>query len=290
MALFTNPLGRAASTYLGPMTWAALQASAYANGSVGLAALSADASVFITDWRVAMVPSADKTYWDCPHKFALDNFSATNAAVVYAATGTSASAVASSNAGATTRVTHTGHGLTAANNGVSVYVSAGTNWAVGLYPFTYVDANNYDLAVAWNASFGTPTVRVATGASLKTTLRSITIPAGLMQNNSELTCESEWKFTQSANYKYVVTEFGGTVILTATTLSYDGWFDARRTRNCGVKNAQVSPDASLNGIGVTTVRDTSVNTANANTWAYIADPRAVNEFVRLCGATLLLKI
>lgn len=51
------------STYLGPMTWAELQASAYADGSVGLAALGADASVFVTDRRIVMIPSAAKTFW-----------------------------------------------------------------------------------------------------------------------------------------------------------------------------------------------------------------------------------
>lgn len=51
------------STYLGPMTWAELQASAYADGSVGLAALAADASVFVTDRRVVMIPNAAKTSW-----------------------------------------------------------------------------------------------------------------------------------------------------------------------------------------------------------------------------------
>ena len=51
------------STYLGPMTWAELQASAYADGSVGLAALEADASVFVTDRDVAYIPNDAKTAW-----------------------------------------------------------------------------------------------------------------------------------------------------------------------------------------------------------------------------------
>lgn len=55
--------GGSGSTYLGPMTFAELQSSAYADGSVGLAALAADASVFVTDRRVVMIPNAAKTSW-----------------------------------------------------------------------------------------------------------------------------------------------------------------------------------------------------------------------------------
>lgn len=55
--------GGSGSAYLGPMTWAELQASAYADGSVGLAALPTDASVFVTDRRIVMIPSAAKTFW-----------------------------------------------------------------------------------------------------------------------------------------------------------------------------------------------------------------------------------
>lgn len=53
----------AGASYLGPMTWAELQASAYADGSVGLAALEADASVFVTDRDVAYIPNDAKTAW-----------------------------------------------------------------------------------------------------------------------------------------------------------------------------------------------------------------------------------
>lgn len=53
----------AGAQYLGPMTWAALQAGDYADGSPGLAALPVDATVFVTDRASAYVPSTDKTYW-----------------------------------------------------------------------------------------------------------------------------------------------------------------------------------------------------------------------------------
>ena len=49
--------------YLGPMTWAALQGGAYADGSPGLAALPVDATVFVTDRLGAYVPNAGKTAW-----------------------------------------------------------------------------------------------------------------------------------------------------------------------------------------------------------------------------------
>jgi hypothetical protein len=79
-----------------------------------------------------------------------------------------ASGVASASAGTKTRVTFT-HGLTAAENGLTLDVASGTNWTPGSYVLTYVDASNLDLDVAWNAAFGNPTIRSATIGITNTT-------------------------------------------------------------------------------------------------------------------------
>ena len=292
MANFTNPLGRAASTYLGRMTWAELQASAYANGSVGLAALDADASVFITDWRVTMVPNSGKTFWTCSSPIILAAFGspALGNDVVYTANGTTCTAVASASAGAATRCTHAGHGLTAANNGVSVYVSAGTNWAVGLYAMTYVDIDTYDLAVPWNAGFGIPTVRSVTGSLLQTVLRTVDIPAGLMQANSSIELSSAWEMTNSANNRYLTILFGGTAVLQLTSSSQPGFYDRREVRNRGAKNAQISQTPAIAGYFGGAPRLSTIDTALAQQLTFAADLRVVNEFIRIAGYTVSLVI
>ena len=290
MALFTNPLGRAASTYLGRMTWAELQASAYANGSVGLAALDEDACVFIKDWRVGMVPNADKTYWTSGSPIIIAAFGspALGNDVVYTANGTTCTAVARASAGAATRCTHAGHGLTAANNGVSVYVSAGTNWAVGLYAMTYVDIDTYDLAVPWNAGFGNPTVRSVTGSDLQTVLRTVDIPAGLMQAHSSIEISSTWQMTSSANSRHLTIMLGSALLLQLTSTSQSGFFDRREIRNRGVKNAQIGQKHDSAGYYGGTPRINTIDTALAQQLTFVADLKVVNEFIRIAGYTVSL--
>lgn len=281
------------STYLGPMTWAELQASEYANGSVGLAALDADASVFITDWRVAMVPNADKSYWTTSSPFVIEQFGspATGNDVVYIANGATSSAVASASSGTKTRVTITGHGLTSTNDGVSVYVSAGSNWAVGLYPYTYVDANNIDLSVAWNASFGNPTVRSVTGSLLQTLLKSVAIPAKLMQGHSKIEITDAWQFTSSANNRYMTIKHNSSDVFQVTTTSVPGYNGYRWIRNRGAKNAQIGPAIGGNGLYVgNTPRTATVDTDAASTIDFYADLRTVNEFMRIAGYTVTMTI
>ena len=292
MALFTNPLGRASTTYLGRMTWAELQASAYANGSVGLSGLGADASVFVTDWRVTMVPNSGKTFWTCSAPIIIAAFGspALGNDVVYTANGSTCSAVASASAGAATRCTHAGHGLTAANNGVSVYVSAGTNWAVGLYAMTYVDIDTYDLAVPWNAGFGIPTVRSVTGSGLQTVLRTVDIPAGLMQAHSSIELSSAWEMTNSANSRYATIQLGATNVLQLSPASTGGLFERREVRNRGVKNAQITQKTDFPGYSGGVPRLTTIDTALAQQLTFVADLRTVNEFIRIAGYTVSLVI
>ena len=292
MALFTNPLGRAASTYLGRMTWAELQASAYANGSVGLAALDADASVFITDWRVVMVPNSSKTFWTASSAVVLAAFGspALGNDVVYTANGTTCTAVASASAGAATRLTITGHGLTSANNGVSVYIASGTNWTAGLYAMTYVDANTIDVAAPWNASYGNPTVRSVTGSDLQTVLRTVDIPAGLMQAHSSIEISSTWQMTSSTNSRHLTIMFGGALLLQLTSVSQSGFFDRREIRNRGVKNAQIEQKHDTAGYYGGTPRLLAIDTALAQQLTFVADLKVVNEFIRIAGYTVSLVI
>lgn len=292
MALFTNPLGRASTTYLGRMTWAELQASAYANNSVGLSGLDADASVFVTDWRVVMTPNSDKTFWTSSSAIILAAFGspALGNDVVYTANGTTCTAVASASAGAATRLTITGHGLTSANNGVSVYIESGTNWTAGLYAMTYVDANTIDVAATWNASYGNPVVRSVTGSLLQTVLRTVDIPAGLMQAHSSIEISSAWQVTSSANNRYLTINFGAGVILQLTPTSQSGLFDRRETRNRGVKNEQITQSTVGSPYAGTTPKLTYVDTAAASQLTFVADLRTVNEFTRIAGYTVSLVI
>ena len=292
MANFTNPLGRASSTYLERMTWAELQASAYANGSVGLSGLGADASVFVTDWRVTMVPNSGKTFWTSSSAVILAAFGspALGNDVVYTANGTTCTAVASASAGAATRLTIVGHGLTSANNGVSVYVASGTNWTAGLYAMTYVDADNIDIAAPWNASYGNPVVRSVTGSSLQTILRTVDIPAGLMQAHSSIEMSSTWEMTNSANSRYLTILFGGSPVLQATSANQPGFFDRRETRNRGVKNAQITQLTGSPGYFGGIPKYTWIDTAAAQQLTFVADLRVVNEFIRIAGYTVSLVI
>jgi len=292
MALFTNPLGRASSTYLDRMTWAELQASAYANNSVELSGLGADASVYVTDWRVTMVPNSSKTFWTSSSPIILAAFGspALGNDVVYTANGTTCTAVASASAGAATRLTITGHGLTSANNGVSVYIASGTNWTAGLYAMTYVDANTIDVAAPWNASYGNPVVRSVTGSLLQTILRTVDIPAGLMQANSSIETSSTWQMTSSANNRYLTINLAGNEILQLTSSNQAGFFDRRETRNRGVKNAQITQNAGSTPYVGSIPRLTSVDTAAASQLTFVADLRTVNEFIRIAGYTVSLVI
>lgn len=292
MALFTNPLGRASSTYLGRMTWAELQASAYANNSVGLSGLGADASVFVTDWRATLVPNSDKTFWTCSSPIIIAAFGSTALGndVVYTANGTTCTAVASASAGAATRLTIVGHGLTSANNGVSVYVASGTNWTAGLYAMTYVDADNIDVAAAWNAAYGNPVVRSVTGALLQTVLRTVDVPAGLMQAHSSIEISSAWQMTSSSNNRYMTINLASSEVFQYTWNTQPGLFDRREIRNRGVKNAQITQAASGNPFTGTTPRLTSVDTALAQQLTFVADLRVVNEFIRIAGYTVSMVI
>jgi len=289
MALFTNPLARASTTYLGSMTGAALQASAYANGSVGLAALPLDACVFIEEYGAVFTPSYDKTYWRSSSPVIIANYGskATGDDVMYAASATSASAAATSDSGTKALITHTGHGLTAANNGVSLYVSAGTNWVPGLYVFTYVDANSYKLDVTWN-SHGTPTVRVVTGSMLQTVLRTETIPGWLMQKYSAMRISGlQWQMTSSTNNRYLTINLDGSEIMQMTSSNQSGLTDIRVTRNRGVRNAQIGPMASAIGVVGSTPRATSKDfAASDGALTFEADLRVVNEFIRIAGYTV----
>lgn len=277
------------ASYLGSMTGAELQSSAYANGSPGLAALDLDAMVFIEEYGAVFTPSYDKTYWRSSSPVIIANYSAKALGddVVYAASGTSASGAASSDSGTKALITHTGHGITADNNGVSLYVSGGTNWVPGLYVFTYVDPNSYKLDVTWN-SYGAPTIRTVTGSMLQTTLRTEIIPGWLMQKHSAMRISGlQWQMTSSANNRYLTINLDSFEIMQYTYPSQAGVNDMRVTRNRGVRNAQIGPWPTVLGVTANSLRTTSKDfAASDGTLTFVADLRVVNEFIRIAGYTV----
>ena len=157
-------------------------------------------------------------------------------------------------------MTHAGHGLPnlAAKN---VYVTGGTGWAVGLVGYTYIDANSYKLAVAYNANV--PTLRTATGAANPTTFRTITIPAGVQHANSAFSLYTEWSYTGSTNNKYAKVDYGAAMAClnaSMTGASDVSLSDTRRVFHRGNLAAQI---CQANPSGTAYGRSTSLPTTGA---------------------------
>ena len=289
MANFTNPLGRASSTYLGRMTWAELQASAYANGSVGLSGLGADASVFVTDWRVGMVPSAAKTYWGGEVPFAKNGFAAGEMSFVPCVTAITWTLDADPANGKTRLVSSAGHGLTAASNNKRIYTSAWSGTGiVGFYAMTYVDATHIDIAVAYSAGAGNPTI-TATGAEAP--LLTLTVPAALMQANSVIKITSQWSCTNSAADKKAIVRVGGDASLYGSIISSGGGSDQRLVRSLNSKSAQICQvNTSGSAFGGGTPRLTTINMANAFDIVFAARVDAVDNYLELSGYDITISV
>ena len=155
---------------------------------------------------------------------------------------------------------------------------------------TYVDADNIDIAAPWNASYGNPVVRSVTGSLLQTVLRTVDIPAGLMQANSSIEISSGWEMTSSANNRYLTILLGGASVLQLTSASQSGFFDRREVRNRSAKNAQISQTLGVAGYYGNTPRLSTIDTALAQQLTFVADLRVVNEFIRIAGYTVSLVI
>lgn len=285
MALFTNPLGNASSTYLGPMSWAALQASAYANGSVGLAALNADSSVFITDWRVAMVPSASKTYWECPHAITIAKAGLTSLNSVTGCNAAITWTLAADPSNGKTRITSSGaHGITSAVNGKCINITAWSGTGVaGLYTITYVDATNIDLTIAYSAGYGNPTVSpIATEVNILT----VSPPAKLMQASSQLRVTTEWRLTSSTNSHFCILRVGATAYMFITPSNVTGHHDLRLISNINSVSSQqgAKTDSSLYG-GSTSV-SSAIDTSASFDLNFRGRADTVAEFVELMHYTV----
>jgi hypothetical protein len=144
--------------------------------------------------------------------------------------------------------------------------------------------------VPWNAGFGIPTVRSVTGSLLQTTLRTVDIPAGLMQAHSSIEISSTWEMTNSANNRYLTILFGSAAVLQLTSSSQPGFFDRREVRNRGAKNSQISQTPAIAGYFGGTPRASTVDTSSAQQLTFVGDLRTVNEFIRIAGYTVSLVI
>lgn len=195
---------------------------------------------------------------------AIDEMSETNA-IVYPLQGSAPTATASSDAGASTTITHAGHGLPN-RAGTDIYITGGTGWAVGRVAYTYIDANSYKLPVAYNANV--PTIRTATNAGNPTTQKIITIPGGVLTKKGGFNLYNVWAFTDSSSNKYQKIDFGAAMnILNAVAnVGATSLNDERILRNRNNSLAQqkcqanVSNSAFSRNSGVPTLG--TENTAN----------------------------
>ena len=281
--------GGVPSVYLGAMTWAELQASEYANGSVGLAALDADASVTITGWAqpVVMVPNADKTYWQGSNGFfpiykaglsSLNSVTGCNAAITWT--------LAADPSNGKTRITASGaHGWTSAVNGKCADITAwsGTG-AAGLYELTYVDGTNMDLSVTYNAGYGNPTV---SPINTEVVLRTLSMPAALMQAQSQQRITTVWRLTSSSNSHYCIVRMGATAYLYVTPSSVTGYHDVERLiSNIGSVSSQVGQKSDSSPSGGGALATSSIDTSATFDIKPSGRTNTVNEYVELLHYTI----
>ena len=279
--------------------WVALQA-AFPNDGASLLNLPRGTSAWVKEFVAGtgiggrVYRAFAGTHWTAPHPITLfQSAVASGRDVMYAAAGASApSAVASASSGTKTRVTMTAHGLTSANNGVAVPVTAGTNWTPGLYVFTYVDANTFDLDVAWNASFGNPTITIATGSSLVTTIHSPgSIPAAMRRPNSVTRIESQWQMTNNANQKLYYIRQDANDVASGSITSQGGASDLRiiRQRNSLVSSIAQSASAGTAYSGSTPI-SLGADAGVARAINFGGDLRTGNDFMRIAGYTVSVEI
>ena len=277
------------STYLGPMTWAELQASAYANGSPLLAAMSADAQVLITGWAnpTVMMPSADRTYWQPQN--GLLTLAKAGLSTLNSITGCAAAitwTLAADPANGKTRITSSAaHGITSAVNGKCISITAwsGTG-AAGLYEITYVDTTNIDLTIVYNAGYGNPTV---SPVNTETTLVTVAVPAKLMQANSQIRLSTVWRLTSSANNHYLIVRMGANGYLFITPSNVTGFHDIGRViSNVNSKSLQFGPKSDLAPSGGGNLSTSTINTDLTFDLAFRARTDVVAEFAELLHYTV----
>lgn len=285
-------------------TFDELQESAFANGSAALFALPQNSWVSIREFiagtgrggtlkRSFAAVQAD-VHWTSESEVILfQDAVVTGNDVVYPA-NVSVVGVSSASSGTKTRVNMTGHGLTAASNGIGIAVTAGTNWTPGRYAMTYVDADNFDLDVAWNAAYGLPTITKATGSTQITDLMSIpAIPAGMRQPKSVAVAEIQYETSTVSGNKYAVAKHGATQIHNGLIDSTNGSESVRiNIRNARSRSAQVQQASSISTsyTKAGAVLRTTVDTAVAQAIVAGIDMPTANIWARVAGATLSVRI
>ena len=284
-------------------TFDELQASAFANGGVALFALPQNSWVSIREFiagtgrggtlkRSYAAVQADAHWMSESEIILFQDAVVTGNDVVYPA-NVSVIGVSSASAGAKTRVNMTGHGLTAASNGVGIAVTGGTNWTPGRYAMTYVDADNFDLDVAWNASFGVPTITKATGSTQITDILSVTIPAGMRQPKSVLVAEVQYETSTTSANKYTQLKHGGTQIHNGQIDTTNAGESARiNIRNARSKSAQLQQANTISSSYTKTGAPlrTTIDTALAQAVVFGIDLPTANVWARIGGATISVRI
>ena len=294
----------AGPVYIGEWaTWDEFHASAFANGTLACFALPQNSWVSIREfiagtgrggilYRSFAATQAD-AHWTSPHELVLyQGALVTGNDVVYPA-NVAVVSVASASAGAKTRVQMTGHGLTAASNGVGIAVTAGTNWTPGRYAMTYVDADNFDLDVAWNAAFGLPTITKATGGTQITDLLTVTPPAGMRQKTSVTVAEAQFETSTISANKWTQVKHGGVQIHNGQIDTVNAGESVRiNMRNCNSKAAQVQQATSISASYTKTGAPsrTAVDTSLAQAIAFGIDLPTANVWARIAGATVSVRI
>lgn len=204
--------------------------------------------------------------------------------VIYPLAGVSVSSVSSASGGAATRLQFSAaHGLPNLAN-LQVYTLSGAGYTPGLVPFTYVDANNVDIAVPYNGNI--PTLRVANGSTNETLLKRVSYPAALMQAFSQVDIHSLWDHTASASNKYTKIKHGATNLLNAlgTNGTNTAYPDFRTIANVGSTSIQVgrneaSQSAFLRTDGAVTA--STIATASGGNLDFVADLPVGGIFMRL---------
>lgn len=204
-----------------------------------------------------------------------------------AATFTATTASSASGGTKTTLTSAGAHGLTSA---VAVnkhlYISAGTNWTAGFYNISSIDVDTTGVAVtidvAYNASFGSPTIALA---GTEVTFRTIQIPP--LGPDSIIEIDATWTTVNSGNIKQPIVKLEGNLIFgpspTTIVLSRPS---SIVLQNRGATNAQVSAfqsgaNSNQNGTATLSPTTTSVETSVATSLTIGGKSNTANEFVYL---------
>lgn len=279
--------------FLGEYTWAALQ-SEFPNGSAALAALPKSMQVSVVDLEDAtFTPNSTGAYWRSRFTLAqaglgtpgIADLVVPNSAITWTLDADPAN-------GKTRLLSSAAHGITSTNNGRRVKVLAWSGSGVaGFFALTYVDATHIDIAVAYSAGAGNPTI-VGPSTNADSALCVVhTIPAGLLQAHSVIEVSSVWNCTNSAPAKYAGMYFGGDAKLMGSINSSAGLSDGRHIRARGSKTAQISPPVQAgSGFGGGSPRIGTTDTNNAVDIAFGLRADVADAYIELGGYSIVVSV